>query len=75
MEGEVASFLISHNFAKIAKNTLVTSDKPRLTVRFIYHGILFSFTETILMINFDSFNIAKDIFSGNNLRYHWQRMQ
>jgi len=31
MEDEVVSFLISHDFAKIAKNTLVTSDKPRLT--------------------------------------------
>lgn len=38
MEEEVVSHLMSYNFTKIAKNTLIISDEPRLTVRFIYQN-------------------------------------
>lgn len=37
MEEEVVSHLMSYDFPKIAKNTLMISNEPRLTVRFIYH--------------------------------------
>lgn len=35
MEGEVVSHLMLYDFPKIAKTILMTSDEPRLTVRFI----------------------------------------